>query len=906
MPDSLPQPPRDPDSIQGLISEKAYFAILNTSSDAVVIADHSGVIVEFNRAAEKMFGFLRKDILGVAMGDAIVAPSLRDAFFDAFRSASRCPDSNDRAEFTIESLARRKDETEFPVRISVARIRNESVSLYVGFVRDLSHELLRELSTARIEWEACFNALPDNICILDTDGKIIRANHAMQQFFGGLHGDIKGKDYRLLYCGTENPDPPPPCAAVLNGAPPVSVETELTLHPGGKPGWYLVSSYPLRDLVGQQWGAISVVQDASERRWLQLEQGEFFRNSIDMLCVADLSGNLRLVSASFEQFFGLSNHEIFDKSISEFLLAEDAAAMMERLNSPNSATSVIRIRTRVRRNDGQERWLSWHISRANTARGVFCGVARDITEHLNGEAELIKAREIAEDSNRAKSEFLAVVSHEMRTPLHNIIGILELLRSSVPSGQSREWLDACQDSAEQLLSLISDILDTSRMEAGKLILEESDFNLCELFLKLMPQFQKRASDKGLSFQWTIALDTPVWWFGDSGKLRQIIVNLLTNAIKFTETGFVHIEVFADPVDSRFLCVRVVDSGIGIPANRTADVFRLFEQVKSNGNQRSGGVGLGLAICARLAELMNGDVQVATEEGQGSAFTAKCQLRPSISQTDNVGTLLRGRQTAVNRQKHIAVVEDDPVSARLAKNMLESDGYMVSVFADGLSLMAALSAMASGGIDAIVMDLMMPEMGGFETTQAIRESQSWFSTLPILATTANAMSHDAVTCLSHGMDGYLAKPFTRRGLVDLVSTHLSFARHCDVATPDEMLVGFKLKWDDLEESCNHDVAQIRELVEIIERTVPLQLSDLQGAVQNRDRERIRRAIHRLTGCLANICEGPIMDRLLAFGDLLQHTFGLDRISFQIPVVERTAIRIVQEVCHRMSDVVIKRS
>jgi CheY-like chemotaxis protein len=336
------------------------------------------------------------------------------------------------------------------------------------------------------------------------------------------------------------------------------------------------------------------------------------------------------------------------------------------------------------------------------------------------------------------------------------------------------------------------------------------------------------------------------------------------------------------------------------------VFRLFEQLKTTGNRRSGGVGLGLAISARLAELMNGSISVESVEGQGSLFTAMCKmLDPVNASTSSVYGATEKNRTP-SRQQHIIVVDDDPVGARLARNMLEAEGYIVSVFNDGLSLIAALASMLPRTVDAIVIDLMMPDMGGFEATRAIRASQHWHSSLPIIATTANAMSQDAVTCLSQGMDGYLAKPFTRRSLADAVSKHLAIARHGHVSETDEHLLEFNLKWDDLMESCSNDVAQIREVIELIERTVPQYFNELHGSLRECDKERLRRSFHRIKGCLGNICSGPLIDRLDSFEELLRHPFGIDRIKFQIVLVERTAMRVVATFCSRLTDVLSRKT
>ncbi|MFY9252838.1 MAG: response regulator, partial [Fuerstiella sp.] len=286
------------------------------------------------------------------------------------------------------------------------------------------------------------------------------------------------------------------------------------------------------------------------------------------------------------------------------------------------------------------------------------------------------------------------------------------------------------------------------------------------------------------------------------------------------------------------------------------------------------------------------IWVDSREGFGSEFNVTCKLSDLTENSTADEPQAEEKSRTAGRQEHVIVVEDDLVSARLARSMLEAKGYQVSVFHDGRALLTGLSSMPPRSVDAIVMDVMMPELGGFETTRLIRGSQNWFSGLPIIATTANAMSQDAVTCLSHGMDGYLAKPFTGRSLIETVSTHLAYKRTEGFIPAAEMLLEFSLKWDDLIESCNNDSTQVRELIQIVERTVPLQFSDIHGAIAERDLERLGRSLHRLKGCLGNICVGDVIERLAKFEDIVKHPFGVERIAFQIVVIERTVKSLIQ--------------
>jgi CheY-like chemotaxis protein len=266
--------------------------------------------------------------------------------------------------------------------------------------------------------------------------------------------------------------------------------------------------------------------------------------------------------------------------------------------------------------------------------------------------------------------------------------------------------------------------------------------------------------------------------------------------------------------------------------------------------------------------MDGKIWVDSREGFGSEFNVTCKLSDLSENSAADEPQTEEKSRTAGRQQHVIVVEDDLVSARLARSMLEAEGYQVSVFHDGRALLTGLQSMPPRSVDAIVMDVMMPELGGFETTRLIRGSQNWFSGLPIIATTANAMSQDAVTCLSNGMDGYLAKPFTRRCLIETVSTHLAFERTEEFLPAAEMLL------------------------EIVERTVPLQFSDIHGAIAEKDLERLGRSLHRLKGCLGNICVGDVIERLAKFEDIVKHPFGVERIAFQIVVIERTVKYLIQ--------------
>lgn len=875
-------------------------AMLNVANDAVIIIDGYCRICEFNPAAESMFGFSREEIVGTNIRDSLLSPTVRQKFGESFGAAFRSRDRTSSTPTTVESVAIRKDGSEFDVRISVTRVNAGISDAFVGFVRDTSHEkrLEEEVHQARSEWEQCFNALPDNISILNLNGKILRANQAMKNIFAEAYGNIIGRDYRQLYCGTENPDPPPPCAAVLSGSPPVSIETELSPIPGKGPGWYVVSSYPLHSSSGKQWGAVSVVQDATERRRLQLERDLFFQSSIDMLFVIDSQHRFRLVSSSVEDFLDLEGSSINGRAIDEIVHPDDLPRFQRDLNSVISQSGTTSLRVRLIRSDRAERWVSVTLASASADARLICGVARDVTDEMHSERMLVQAREAAESASKTKSEFLAVVSHEMRTPLHNILASLEVLKEFTDSSEAIGILSTCQESAQQLRQLINDILDFSHIDAGKLTTTVSRINLLDFLTKSLTPLAKRATDKGLLFRWGMAPGTPRVVLSDEGKIRQILFNLVNNAIKFTDSGFIRVEVSGAETQTGQvrLQICVADSGIGISEEHYENIFRPFEQIDSSATRRFGGVGLGLSVCQRLANLLGGQVTLDSRRNEGTTFTATVLVTPGQSAQQEPDSThdsgLFGFSTS--RQRRLILCEDDALGAQLASRMLHGAGYDVRVVENGRRLLELLETANNEICDAIVMDVMMPEIGGIEATKRIRASSRWFSSLPILATTANARLEDRDKCLAAGMNYYLSKPYSRKELLDAIEPMLDFPRSVNEEFHPKGLLAFEFLWSRLVETCNSDCLQLEDLVSVINRTIPEQVSRVHIAVKGRNKEDICRELHKLKGCLGNVCRGDLLMCLTEMERIASHPRSVDRIAFDLSIVEQS-IQLLLSVC-----------
>ncbi len=501
------------------------------------------------------------------------------------------------------------------------------------------------------------------------------------------------------------------------------------------------------------------------------------------------------------------------------------------------------------------RVLQWVAQPARDGSGGSAGLTftfqdvtqqRDLLRQLEDKSRLLgEASRRSEEANRAKGEFLANVSHEIRTPLSAIIGMSEHM---IDAGPKPEMIRRIRATADGLMAIIGDILDFSKIESRKLTLDTLPFNLRDVLRETIDTLGFRASEKGLSLTMEVFDDVPEAIVGDSMRLRQVLINLLGNAIKFTDRGEVRLRVGVASRVPGEVCLHfaVIDTGIGIPRDKQDVVFDAFQQADGSASRRFGGTGLGLSISARLVELMGGDIWVESETGQGAAFrfTAKFGLQQAHAPAADAGP--GAQPQARTRPMTVLVVEDEDVHRELVATFLLGRGHRVITARNGKE---ALTELSRNKVDVALMDLQMPQMDGIAAAATIRE---WEKTsgghLPIVAMTAAAMPDDQARCKAAGMDRFVTKPVNRDVLFRLVEDLSSSSDSVEIPPELAGRAAFLAGLGD-------DVDLARKLVEIFIGQSPRLLAEIHAAIEAGDGEALRRSAHALKGTISNFPSGP---------------------------------------------------
>lgn len=626
--------------------------------------------------------------------------------------------------------------------------------------------------------------IPDAILAIDLNGIVIAWNRAMEELTGTLACDILGKgnyEHALQIYGIRRPtlsdlvfrhDPENEAKYSNLRRDNSSISGEAYASSLGKGGTYLWGkAMPLYGSAGNLIGVIESIRDITEPKLVEKElrksrrkYREIFENSILGLYQSVPEGRYLSVNPAFARLFGYSSPEEMLANVTDigrqlYLHPEDRERAVKQINEKGYLEGF---EIEVQRRDGTRFWVSMNTRIVQDEDGMhFDGTVEDITKRKRAEDMLWAAKEVAEAATKSKSDFLANMSHEIRTPMNAVIGMTCLLLDEDLTEKQKEYLETIRSSGEALLDIINDILDISKIEGGMMEMEHQPFSLKRVVEESIALGAENAAKKGLEMEYQIDQSIPDVILGDHVRLRQVLVNLIGNAVKFTERGCVSISVYGSGVDdgSYELHFAVKDTGIGIADDKADRLFQLFSQVDASTARRYGGTGLGLAISKKLVEKMNGRIWVESRLEIGSTFhfTIKAQTaRPTqIALSDEFRKATSIRALCCGDPKsslRILLAEDNPINRTVALHMLAKLGMSADVAGNGHEVLKALE---SQNYDVILMDVQMPEMDGLQTTKEIRER------IPdgprIIAMTAAAFKSDREMCIEAGMDDYIRKP-----------------------------------------------------------------------------------------------------------------------------------------------------
>ncbi len=772
-------------------------AVLDASHQVAIIAtDPEGEITLFNRGAEQMFGVAANAVLGHLSTQLV----RHDPEFAARRERLSAEFGRPIDGFEVMSLRARlydHDEQEWTlyradgVRVTINMVASPmrepggEITGYVGIARDITDSKAAEVamreSATRVQGalHGSMDAILMMVALRDDAGAIVDLMftdlnpRAEQLFTLSVASTIGARVTEVFPAAAIHTFIAKFAAVITTGQP---FEEEFPVDSPRMPNieWMRMQVVPHGD------GVVVTARDISQRKRdeerLRLSEARLtmaLEAAQDALWDWSLVEKQLYVSPRWVARLGLNPGSVVSQAEMQGRTHPDDlpgvySAVMEHLRG---RSSVYEREYRVR--DAAGEW-SWVLARGKVverdAKGRatrMLGTASDITTRKQQESELLRAKEAAERANQAKSEFLANVSHEIRTPMNGILGMVELALDDDLATPQRDRLRLVHDSARSLLAIINDLLDLAKIEAGKFVLDPTRFALREEVELTLRSLAARAQERGLQLSCTIDPEVPAQVVGDPDRLRQVLVNLVGNAIKFTERGQVMVRVHRAPEPELRVIFEIEDTGIGVPPDRLAAIFVPFEQADPSTTRRFGGTGLGLTIATRLVELMGGQIGIVSEVGVGSTFTFDARFAPvhAGAPVRRAAPLpLAARAAAGGRPLQILLAEDNPINQRVAVEILKRMGHQVTLVTDGR---AAVETLERGNFDLVLMDLQMPIMDGWQATAAIRRSpHAHARRTRIVALTARATDEDRKRCLANGMDGFLTKPLQVAELLQL--------------------------------------------------------------------------------------------------------------------------------------------
>jgi PAS domain S-box-containing protein len=763
-------------------------SIIDNSSDGILLINSKGVIVEWNKALEKITGITRKDSKGKhyseintgILPDDLIHSEKKDVYFKELMAKVQAGHHYKAYETEILSSnnkIRKVQNALFPVSGADEQL--------LGIIsRDItsSYKAEEELKKSKQLLQSILDNSPVAIYMKNSKGVYELINKKAEELFDLTRNEIIGKttDELFPYERGQNvlsiAD-----SSILAENKPIEFEGKLTVKNTEKT-FYTIKA-PFNDLADNEVKIIGILMDITRRvdaETMLKESEELYRQLIhtspEAIVLNDKSGKVLFLSPRNKEMFNITDESTAKKNVLDYIHPDDIERAQKNMadvwandvSVPNQYVFV--------KNNGEQFYGEVNSAVVKDMYGhpkAMISVVRDVSERKKVEQELISAKEKAEEADRLKSSFLANMSHEIRTPMNAIIGFSGLLSDDLIDNEKRkEYINIIEGNSSALLNLIDDIIDFAKIESNQLKINPAFFNLDKTLVEIKSYFDEIIISKNKQDVKLILSDlnigSNIHVFADQLRLKQILVNLISNSIKFTDSGYIMFGY--QVIESTYLKFFIKDTGIGMPKEKHEVVFERFRQVDETFTRKYGGTGLGLAICKNLVKMMDGEIWVESEEGKGSEFYFTLPLTEKITTNSNNFIEIYDQQSPPSlnwKNKLILVAEDEQINFQFIEEALSNTGLKFIHAKDGLEAIEHFKN-SNGDIDLVLMDIKMPNLNGFDATKEIKKLNK---NTPVIAQTAFAMEEDKTNCFDAGCDDYITKPIKYKQLISVLKKHL---------------------------------------------------------------------------------------------------------------------------------------
>lgn len=831
-----------------LQSEQKNRLIMNAALDGIITFDEEGIISFWNPHAERIFGLTAQNVIGSNIQDVLTLPVAKDKI-----SKNLQPD-NIILNKEVESIAYRNNKEKFPVELYVISIKDPNNQFYCCFIKDISERKIAEqkLESQRKFYEDILNNIPADIAVFNASHEYlfinprgIKDDHLRKWIIGKKDEDYCRYRNKPLAIATERENT---FNKVLHTKQSIEWE-EKVYDANNNESHILRRFYPVLDKSQDVKLIIGYGIDITERKKMEQRiraNEEKYRCIIDNMNMGlieiDAQRTITYANQSFLQMTDMSKEHIIGNSADMFVLPESAQLIMDKFNNRQKGISeAYEVKLNIK--SGPRWWLLSSAPIYNDT-GEFTGsviVCLDIHKQKDLENNLREARELAESSAMAKQSFLANMSHEIRTPMNAIMGMANQLAKTSLGDEQRFYLQTVQSATENLLIILNDILDLSKIESGNLTIEKIGFEPKLMVGRVMQVMMYKAEEKGIAFtnSYCDSRLAPVL-IGDPYRLNQILLNLVSNAIKFTAKGSVDIscKVLINDDVQQVIKISVRDTGIGMTKDFSESLFQKFRQEDESITRRFGGTGLGMNISKQLIELMGGSIEVDSEKDKGTtvSFTVAFKKGGAADipekQTQKISNDILGNTV-------ILVADDNEMNRLVASTILKNYGGTIIEAQNGKEVIDILKSQHP---NIILMDVQMPVMDGMEATQYIRKELN--ESIPIIALTAFAVKGDSDTFMTAGMNDYLSKPFNENELINMIAKYLDLQAEAIVGKQKKLTGDDLYNLSKIELIANGDNSFIDKMIKLFIKQARISVDEIISAYQNNDFEKVSRTAHRL--------------------------------------------------------------